>query len=104
VGRHNRRREPDAERPLPLGMSTVEEHPDGDWVVRRLSGTSASSANSYRCPGCDQVIPAGTPHVVAWPADRPGGESERRHWHATCWSARGRRTPNTLRSRNAPRY
>lgn len=93
MGRRNNRREPESARPLGQGLSRVEEHPDGDWVVRRLSGTSASAAKTYRCPGCEQVIAPGTAHVVAWPAGRPDGPSERRHWHTPCWQARDRRTP-----------
>ncbi|HSK58625.1 MAG TPA: hypothetical protein VK935_06180 [Actinomycetospora sp.] len=74
---------------------------EGGWVVRSISGTAATK--SYRCPGCEQEIPAGTPHVVAWPADEPegtgrhgaerscraeGGSPERRHWHTRCWQRR----------------
>jgi len=68
-------------------------------VVRRVAGTSA--ARPYRCPGCDQELRAGTPHVVAWPEGRP---DDRRHWHTACWDARGRRTVKVHRSKNAPRY
>ena len=101
MARRNRRA-PDAE-PRPAGGAhqDVEEHPDGDWVVRRITGSS--STKTYRCPGCDQEIRPATPHVVAWPADRPAGEDERRHWHTACWNARGRRTPTTSRGRG-PRY
>ncbi len=67
---------------------------EGGWVVRSISGTAATKA--YRCPGCDQEIPPGTPHVVAWPAgdeaersrDAGGGSPERRHWHTRCWQRR----------------
>jgi hypothetical protein len=70
-------------------MQRQEEHPDGDWIVRRISGQT--STKSYRCPGCDQEVGPGTPHVVAWPADRPDAASHRRHWHTPCWEARDRR-------------
>jgi len=50
----------------------------------------------YRCPGCDQEIRAGLPHVVSWP-NWPGGEEERRHWHTACWRARIRRNPGRTR-------
>jgi hypothetical protein len=81
--------------PVP-GPEHVESWPDGDWVVRRVPG--AASAKAYRCPGCDQEIPAGTPHVVAWPADRVGmGIDERRHWHTACWQNRLRRGPGVPR-------
>lgn len=82
---------PDPVRPdRPIGgAQSTEAHPDGDWYVRRLTG--AGSTKPYRCPGCEQEIPAGLPHVVAWPVD--GGGDDRRHWHTGCWSARDRRRP-----------
>ena len=43
--------------------------------------------SAYRCPGCDQLIPPGVPHVVAWPEDGDAVD-ERRHWHRACWAAR----------------
>jgi hypothetical protein len=76
--------------PASAGPEQVESWPDGDWVVRLIPG--ASSAKSYRCPGCDQEIPAGTPHLVAWPSLSPG-PSERRHWHRPCWDRRTQRRP-----------
>lgn len=101
MGRRNRRA-PDSE-PRPLGGAhqEVEEHADGDWVVRRISGAGATK--TYRCPGCDQEIRPGVPHVVAWPADRSAGEDDRRHWHTPCWNARGRRGPSAQRGRS-PRH
>jgi hypothetical protein len=102
VGHRNRRR---AARPSassassatvqnPRAVDRVEEWPDGDWVVRSITG-SASTKN-YRCPGCDHEIRPATPHVVAWPAEdgeRERGLGQRRHWHTACWRARGRRGP-----------
>lgn len=77
---------------------TVETWPDGDWTVRRLTGSA--STKPYRCPGCTRLIPMATPHLVAWPvvgtvftAGLDGGLDERRHWHAACWRARDRRGP-----------
>ena len=56
-----------------------------------------AATKDYRCPGCDQPIPPATPHVVAWPVEGStiagGGLDERRHWHRSCWDARGRRRP-----------
>ena len=51
--------------------------------------------SSYRCPGCDQLIPPATPHTVVWPetAIVGAGVDQRRHWHSTCWNARDRRGP-----------
>jgi hypothetical protein len=82
------RRRGDAPRrgPLTGGNETVEEALDGDWVVRRLTGSATSK--TYRCPGCDHEIRPAVPHVVAW---RIGDEDDRRHWHTPCWDARDRR-------------
>ena len=89
---------PPAGEPVPLrGFAThgYERGADGEWHVRSVSGAAATKP--YRCPGCDQEIPAGTPHVVAWPGDDLLGPQSalgaRRHWHRSCWQARGRRRP-----------
>lgn len=85
-----RHRRNDASRPLSgEAAGEREEHPDGAWEVRRLTGVSV--VKTYRCPGCQQTIAIGTPHVVAWRADE-GGE-DRRHWHTGCWNGRDRRRP-----------
>jgi hypothetical protein len=70
---------------LRLGPERAESGPDGDWVIRLVPG--AASTKTYRCPGCDQEIPPGVAHLVAWPAHTPG-PAGRRHWHATCWERR----------------
>ena len=81
--------------PVP-GPERAESWPDGDWIVRRVPG--AGTGKVYRCPGCDQEIAPGTPHLVAWAADRVGlGIDERRHWHSTCWANRLNRGPNLRR-------
>jgi len=80
----------------------VEVHPDGEWTVRRVTGSAATKA--YRCPGCDQEIRPATPHVVAWPVETGRGLDDRRHWHTACWTARGRRGPRPLRGRGLPRF
>ena len=77
----------------------VEEAGDGDWVVRAVTGSA--TGKTYRCPGCDQEVRPGTPHLVTWPAyardsdldpwDTDSAADLRRHWHAACWRARGRR-------------
>ena len=71
------------------------------WEVRPVTG--AGAVRAYRCPGCDQEIRPGTPHLVVWTA---GDEqaSDRRHWHTPCWNARNRRGVKVHRSKNAPRY
>ncbi len=80
----------------------VQQHQDGEWMVRNIFGQAA--VKTYRCPGCVQEIRPGVAHIVAWPADGYGDESDRRHWHTGCWRARDRRGPGVERSRNAPRY
>ena len=79
--------------------SPAGERVEDGWVVRQVAGTA--SARSYRCPGCDQELRPGSPHVVAWPDGQP---DDRRHWHTACWAARGRRGVKVHRSKNAPRY
>lgn len=71
------------------------------WVVRPVSG--AATVRAYRCPGCDQEIMPGVPHLVAWPSYDEQA-TDRRHWHSACWSARERRGVKVHRSKNAPRY
>ncbi|WP_263731619.1 hypothetical protein [Cellulomonas sp. SG140] len=73
------------------GGRTAESAPDGEWTVQSVAG----SPREYRCPGCDQVVAPGTPHVVAWRTDDLLGDGVegRRHWHTACWQARGRRRP-----------
>ncbi|MDP9398291.1 MAG: ATP/GTP-binding protein [Actinomycetota bacterium] len=94
---------PEESTPRPYA-ERVEDGPDGQWVMRTVP---TGGAKTYRCPGCDQAIPPGVPHVVAWSADRPvvgAGPEDRRHWHTSCWRARSSRRPRTQRSRDAPRY
>ncbi|MCQ6552764.1 ATP/GTP-binding protein [Streptomyces sp. C10-9-1] len=83
------------------GFGRSESWRGEDWSVRHVPGAGATG-KTYRCPGCDQEIPSGVPHVVAWPEH--GGVDDRRHWHKACWNARDRRTTAVQRSRNAPRY
>lgn len=84
--------------PPPLGASTVtrrESGRDGEWNVRHVPG--GTSVKDYRCPGCEQLVPSGAGHVVAWPAEGFGGVEDRRHWHLPCWNARERRRPGYRR-------
>lgn len=86
--RKNKRRE---EPPPRQAGHTRHERVEGDFRVRHLTGES--STKIYRCPGCDQEIRPGVPHVVVWPLEGWGDEGDRRHWHASCWAARDRRRP-----------
>jgi hypothetical protein len=88
----------DGDEPQRAWLDTAESWPDGDFAVRRVSGSAG--AKVYRCPGCDQEIRSATPHVVAW---LEGRLDDRRHWHSACWSNRLHRAPTVQRSRNAPR-
>ncbi|NJP68990.1 ATP/GTP-binding protein [Streptomyces spiramenti] len=87
------------EDPNRYGLESTEHWRGESWTVRQVAG---SSGKHYRCPGCDQVIPPGTGHVVAW--EQHGTVDDRRHWHRACWNARDRRGTRPQRSRNAPRY
>jgi hypothetical protein len=98
--RQNRRR-PEAGPPDGAAADRGLVRTDGDWLVRSVPASAATK--TYRCPGCDQEVVPGTPHVVVWQEGAAGAE-DRRHWHSPCWAARDRRTPRTVRSRNAPRY
>ncbi|WP_018351210.1 hypothetical protein [Longispora albida] len=100
--RHNRRLrdQADDEGRARRSLDSVEPAADGDWLVRTLAGSGTGKV--YRCPGCDQEIPSGVPHVVAWQVD--GDPGDRRHWHTPCWRSRQHRTPRLQRGRSAPKY
>ena len=93
--RSNRPRRPDHVPLRPAAVTRTESGPDGEWIVRVVPG--ASSTKDYRCPGCDQLVPAGTGHVVAWPAGEHGSAADRRHWHTGCWAHRLTRRPGRRR-------
>ncbi|MGO1950537.1 MAG: hypothetical protein ACTH1D_12955 [Mycobacteriaceae bacterium] len=57
------------------------------YLVRRMGASAAQKY--YLCPGCNQNIPPGVPHIVAWP-DTLRGADDRRHWHSGCWQRRRR--------------
>jgi hypothetical protein len=78
------------------GIAVTRTWTDGEWTLRLIPRDAATK--TYRCPGCDQEIPPGTQHVVAWPADGRGDLGDRRHWHNACWEARDRRAPNVRRA------
>jgi hypothetical protein len=104
VARQNRRRvdDPtDAARPLSSLGERRESWRGEEYAVRAITGSGATKP--YRCPGCDQQVWVGLPHVVVWPAFDADAD-DRRHWHSACWAARDRRAPGVQRSRSAPRY
>lgn len=76
------------------GAPRTDRRADGsEWRVRSVGG----GEKPYRCPGCDQLIAAGTAHVVVWASEGILGEeaaiADRRHWHSSCWQERDRRGP-----------
>ncbi|MFT2018099.1 ATP/GTP-binding protein [Streptomyces sp. 796.1] len=81
-------------------LERTESWQGEEWLVRPVAG--AAAGKYYRCPGCDQEIPPGVGHLVAW--QQYAGVDDRRHWHRACWNARDRRSARLQRSRNAPRY
>jgi hypothetical protein len=102
--RQNRRRADEPARstqPRSVVGERVESWRGEDYLVRSLAGTR--SGPPYRCPGCDQLVAASSPHVVVWPADDLDA-TDRRHWHTTCWQSRDRRAPSVQRGRAVPRY
>lgn len=103
MGRQNRRR---VDAPPPArALSSVGERREQwrgeEYVVRSV--TAAGAVKAYRCPGCDQEVRVGLPHVVSWPAWHADA-GDRRHWHTACWAARDSRAPGVQRGRSAPRY
>ena len=63
-----------------FGIEIAEQWSDGNWIVRRISGSAATK--DYRCPGCDHEIKPATPHTLSY-LERY--LDERRHWHTACW-------------------
>lgn len=83
------------ERALPRDGATYlgtreEEGPrwtNGEIFCVRTIGASAAQ-KFYVCPGCNQNIPPGVAHIVAWPRDTGRQSDDRRHWHKHCWQHR----------------
>ncbi len=52
-----------------------------------------SGRKEYVCPACNGLILVGESHVVAWTEDSwfgaEAGQAARRHWHTSCWRAKG---------------
>jgi len=93
--RRNRRRNQAPRYVLPKDGSTfigTQEMEGPSWTngeifkVRQIGSTAATKY--YICPGCNQNIPPGVAHVVAWPRDTGRGADDRRHWHKHCWQRR----------------
>lgn len=93
--RRNRRQRVTPSYVLPRDGSTfigTQEVEGPSWThgemykVRQIG--SAAATKYYVCPGCNQNIPPGVSHVVAWPRDTGRGADDRRHWHKHCWQRR----------------
>jgi hypothetical protein len=90
VPRANRRRRDEPADVTRLGGGTATARYAGHlWTVRSVTGATAT--RPYLCPGCQQSIEPGVPHVVVWPAEGVGGVGDRRHWHTGCWQRRDAR-------------
>jgi hypothetical protein len=74
------------------GTAGPPERPRGvapDWAVADGATVRAVTGDKpYVCPGCNQVIRPGTPHLVVL---IEGDVEGRRHWHTPCWRRELRR-------------
>ncbi len=72
---------------LANGGARLESWRGVEWYVRSIP--AQRSEKPYRCPGCQNEIPAGAAHLVVWSAEHIFGDDaalrERRHWHTHCW-------------------
>ncbi|MDO5671194.1 MAG: hypothetical protein Q4G50_14480 [Corynebacterium sp.] len=59
----------------------------GETYLFRHMGSHAAT-KFYVCPACNNNIPPGVAHIVAWPRDTGRGADDRRHWHRHCWDRR----------------
>ena len=93
--RRNRRQYQAPRYVLPKDGSTfigTQEMEGPSWTngeifkVRQIG--SAAATKYYICPGCNQNIPPGVAHIVAWPRDVGRQGDDRRHWHRHCWERR----------------
>ncbi|MDO4760550.1 MAG: hypothetical protein Q4A31_01340 [Corynebacterium sp.] len=92
MGRKNRRTNITPARELPahgavfFGTRLVDgpRWTNGEQYHMRIMGSNTAK-KFYICPGCNQNIPPGITHVVAWPEGRG---DDRRHWHKPCWERR----------------
>ena len=70
------------------------ERPKGvapEWASTegfKVLAVSGEKGKTYRCPGCQQEIRPGTPHLVVMEYEDP---DFRRHWHTPCWRTELRR-------------
>ena len=87
--RSNKRAYGEPHRPLEtaalMGYRTTVIRGGEEWTVQQIS----KHEKQYICPGCQNIIPPNTEHVVAWANDSIMGKdaalADRRHWHKHCW-------------------
>jgi hypothetical protein len=71
---------PPVARPLPIAP---------EWaIIPGATVRAVTGDKPYRCPGCQQMIRPGLPHLVVVEEDDVEG---RRHWHTPCWRRELRR-------------
>ncbi|MDQ4149362.1 MAG: ATP/GTP-binding protein [Actinomycetota bacterium] len=97
--RRNRRLDPDTPKGAKQGatfdpskMSETIAGPAWSRVDGYQVLESVNRSKIYRCPYCQGVIQAGTPHLVVIPVGRM---EDRRHYHTACWAKQeGLRRPS----------
>jgi hypothetical protein len=85
--RHRSARErPGPPEPVQRPLAAAPEWASAEgFTVRAVAG---ERSKTYRCPGCQQEIRPGTPHLVVVADEDVEG---RRHWHTPCWQRELRR-------------
>lgn len=80
------------ERSTPLTRPEMPRGTAPEWAsADGVSVRAVTGEKTYICPGCNQEIRPGTPHLVVLIEGEVEG---RRHWHTPCWRremVRGRR-------------
>ena len=70
------------------GPPAPPERPKGvapEWASMdgaKVGASTGERGKTYRCPGCNQEVRPGTPHLVVMDQ---GDVELRRHWHTPCW-------------------
>jgi hypothetical protein len=68
------------------GPTEAPERPRGvapEWAAADgITVRAVTGQKSYICPGCNQDIRPGVPHLVVM---IEGDVEGRRHWHTPCW-------------------
>lgn len=83
-----RRNRPRENAPEPLTRGVLRGIAPTWAQVDGHSVRQVSADKEYRCPGCQQLVRSGVPHLVVVPEDEL---DLRRHWHTECWRRELRR-------------